>query len=146
MQKDYSMSDPEHFRWVKATGQAWKLNFPIYVALWGYFAIPATLLCFVLLPWHRGALRAIPVIWTIYIVAYLAGVWVEYSIRCPRCRFNPLRTKKDGRLIAPKLLNWRLCGLEVCPKCGFAGDAAEKREAEAEASRNGVETNEQRDV
>lgn len=122
MAKDYDINNPDNYRWVKATGQLWKMRVCLFPAFWSILAVPATVVCLGMAIWHGWLIWLVGGVWLVAVLAHLVTLWFEYDIKCPQCGFNPTKRKKDGRSVAPRLLNSRLCGLESCPKCGFSGN------------------------
>jgi hypothetical protein len=115
------------FVWLTNTRQRWKVRFEVWVAFYGLFALAAGF--FLLFLAYFSGLRALLIwitagLWTVYGIGRLAQYFLVYHfIRCPQCGANPTRQQKDGCPMHETVTYSRLEKLEVCPKCGYPGDA-----------------------
>ena len=116
--------DERWWVWIEQTNQMWKVEFEIWVGLFGFLSIAVTFVgvfvrMFVSFPlwWIVGGM------WSTYVVGNLFARFLMYHrIKCPSCGYNPTRRKKDGKPISSKMFNSKVGALRFCPRCGHGTD------------------------
>jgi hypothetical protein len=114
----------DNYVWLRRTRQRWKLVLQVWLGIYGFLVVLASLVFLVVAMFAGARALWIPgILWAGYGLGRAIDYWVVYhSIRCPQCGVNPTRRKKDGMRMSERSLYSHLARLEGCPACGFRGD------------------------
>jgi hypothetical protein len=126
----------ETYVWIRAIHKMWVFELDFYNSFFGFLLIPLTVLAaagvlisaFFVDPPGVLVGTVIGCLWVLYLVLNAAAGHLLYTVlKCPVCGHNPTRRKKDGKPMAPRILDRRLERMTECPSCGSAGRAEPER-------------------